>query len=59
MKLNAKERSFVARGLRRELEWHEQQLKRRDLTEDEASDLTNDLEYVRALLAELDARPKE
>jgi hypothetical protein len=45
---------FIAQALRREIGWHEQELRRTDLTDDERSDLTNDLHYLRALLEDLE-----
>jgi hypothetical protein len=57
VELDYKALTFIASAIEHRMDWHREQLQRADLTDDERSDLTNDLYYLRALLAEVqDAR---
>lgn len=51
MELNPKDLGFIVRALEYRIGWYEDQLRRPDLTEDEDAELTNDMCYLRQLLA--------
>jgi hypothetical protein len=53
MQLDFKARSFIVDAVEYRITWYEDQLRRDDLDEDQRSDLTNDLFYMRALLTDL------
>jgi hypothetical protein len=55
MKLSAKAICFIIEAIEYRIEWYEYRLKQDDLTEDETSDLMNDLNYFRAILEDLKA----
>lgn len=50
MDLDVKALGFVARALEQRIAWYEEQLGHDDATEDERSELTNDVYYLSALL---------
>jgi hypothetical protein len=56
--LSPKAARFVAEAVEYRLEWYERELRRTDLSEDEESDLKNDMQYFRAILTELHRRPE-
>jgi hypothetical protein len=56
MKLSAKAIRFIIEAIEYRIGWYEHELKREDLSEDEKSDLTNDLYYFRSILRELKAQ---
>jgi hypothetical protein len=49
VELNPKSLSFVIAALQHYMEWHDEQLRRTDLSDDERSDLTNDRYYLESL----------
>ena len=51
--LSSKASRFVAEAVEYRLEWYEQQLRRTDLSEDDESDLKNDMQFFRAILEDL------
>jgi len=53
VELDYKALTFIGSAIEHWMDWHREQLQRADLTDDERSDLTNDLYYLRALLAEV------
>ena len=53
MQLNFKARQFIIESIDYRIGWYEEQLRRSDLEEDQRSDLTNDLFYLRALVGDL------
>lgn len=53
MELDFKALTFIANAIEHWMNWHREQLRRVDLTDDERSDLTNDLYYLRSVLAEV------
>lgn len=53
MQLNFKARQFIIESIDHRIGWYEEQLRRNDLDEDQRSDLTNDLFYLRALVDDL------
>jgi hypothetical protein len=50
VELDVKALGFVARALEHRIAWYEEQLQRGDLSEDDRSDLTNDMFYLLELL---------
>ena len=53
MQLNFKARQFIIESIDYRIDWYQEQLQRADLDEDQRSDLTNDLYYLRALVGDL------
>jgi hypothetical protein len=53
VELDYKALTFIANAIEHWMNWHREQLQRVDLTDDEHSDLTNDLYYLRSLLADV------
>jgi hypothetical protein len=53
VELDYKALTFIAYAIEHWMNWHREQLQRVDLTDDDRSDLTNDLYYLRALLADV------
>ncbi len=53
MKLSDKAIRFVIEAIEYRIEWYEHKLKQENLSEDERSDLTNDLFYLKAILSDL------
>jgi hypothetical protein len=56
MDLNFKALGFIVEAIEYRIDWHDHELRRDDLSEDERSDLTNDMYYLRALLADFRER---
>lgn len=53
LRLGYKDLTFIAMALERFIAWHEAELRRDDLSEDDRSDLTNDLYYLHELLGDV------
>ena len=51
MDLDVKALGFVALALDHWIAWHEEQLRRSDLSVDDRSELSNDMYYLRSLLS--------